>query len=655
MVKNEGSTGFKELCSVSSGFTRHSYMQRLKTNITFPTLIALVMLMPGCSTVDTEVSVREPSTTSVSEKIDRLLSQAAKEVGAVATELKLQAAEIATDDGRFDTVRDILGSISDPFASDASTRDYSILRARLAIQEKQPEVALWLLNQQRFQRLPLDSRARTRAGRIRADAYLAEQNYLASTRELIYINKLLPAQARGDNQERIFATLLQLPYETLVKQAELSTISDIRGWLSLAAMTRRFQHDPDRQLEALNDWRQLWSNHAASIQLPRSLALLHQVVAEQPQHIALLLPLQGELGQFGRAIRDGLIAAHYSRGLGTALTIFDTTGSDIREVASRARAAGAELMIGPLDWQRVARLAKRRPDIPVIALNRTRNGAVQPNLYQFGLAPEDESIQVARQIHKEGHSRGLIIAPDTDWGQRNVAAFSGEFLALGGIIMDSVRFRDQKDYSDMIMTLLNVDASKARAKTMERITGEQFKFTLRRRQDIDFIFLLANPTQARGINPTLAFFYAEDIPVYATSHVYDPMDSRIDIIDMNGIRFCDIPWKLMLTGPVQELVQKTWPGASSRLAPFYALGLDVHRLYPRLRQLKASPLTQVSGTTGLLRLTEDGVIHRTLLWAEFREGSVRATPPNSASATSNTGALNTGDLNTGDLNTRVLQ
>ena len=113
---------------------------------------------------------------------------------------------------------------------------------------------------------------------------------------------------------------------------------------------------------------------------------------------------------------------------------------------------------------------------------------------------------------------------------------------------------------------------KSEPQACAKLPVRRFEFTARRRHDIDFVFLLSNATQARGINPTLAFFYAEDIPVYAISHVHVGTDSRIDAIDMNGIRFCDIPWKLTNDDSTQQLIVETWPGANSQLSPFYALG-----------------------------------------------------------------------------------
>ena len=62
------------------------------------------------------------------------------------------------------------------------------------------------------------------------------------------------------------------------------------------------------------------------------------------------------------------------------------------------------------------------------------------------------------------------------------------------------------------------------------------------------------------------------------------------------------------------------------LAAFYALGVDVHRLYPRLQQLKEFPQEKVFGSTGVLTLNDENVVQRELMWAQFREGEVLAVP-----------------------------
>ena len=590
--------------------------------------LAFVLAVTACTAPTANKSPTQGGKLELSEHrgIDRLLLEAGRTQPPQSTELKLDAAGIAIAGGDILLASRIIDSIESPYVSKNSTRDYSYFAAEVALANDKPLVAIRLLEDQRFQNIALDTEMQVRVGKLRARGYLLGRSYLASARELVYINRLLPTEERPENHEAIFSTLLQLSEKTLQLQAEQSITSEIRGWLSLAAMTKRFQDDPLRQLNALKKWRQAWPNHSAAVIVPASLQMLSRIVEERPENIALILPLKGKLGAIGRAIRDGYITAHYQLTPDSSLTIYDSSSGDILDIIAMATSDGAELIIGPLDREKVTEIAQTKLKVPVIALNRTLNREINRNLYQFGLAPEDESRQVAEQVYREGQLKGLIIAPDSEWGDRNVKAFTDSFTGRGGLIVDSARFTDQRDYSDLIKSLLNVDSSEQRAASLRQITGERFEFTARRRQDIDFVFLLSNATQARGINPTLAFFYAEDIPVYATSHVYIGANSRINAIDMNGIRFCDIPWKLANEDRTRQLIVDTWSGASSQLAPFYALGVDVHRLYPRLQQLKELPEEKIFGLTGILTLNEDNIVNRSLMWAQFRDGKVSTIP-----------------------------
>ncbi len=581
--------------------------------------------------------------TAARREIQGLLAEANRATNPKTTEARITAAQLAARYQQAPLLRNILDAITTPFINDITSRNYILLRTRLALIERDPALALsWLAHK----RLPLPPRSSPSSpiepGYLSADAWLFMNNHLASATALIAINPLLSNQARSTNQQTILTRLLQLPPETLSRQAEQSKASDLRGWLSLAAIRRGYQDNPEQQLATLKAWRKVWLNHAAISMLPEMLAQLTRIIEEGPKKIALILPLQDEqLGVYGRAIRDGFIAGYYfekgahkgsQKGsqknqaprLDSVIKVFDSSQADIIDLVKRAKSEGAEMIIGPLERDKITQLARQKLDIPVMALNRTDRKARSRNFYQFGLAPEDESIQLAEQIYDTGLLRGLIIAPDTDWGQRNVDAFSERFLALGGLLIDTARFTSQRDYSELVKSLLNIDLSELRAQTLHQVTNQSFQFKARRRQDIDFVLLLANHVQAKGINPTLAYFYAEDVPVYATSHVHELSTSRIDTIDLKGIKFCDIPWKLTTIDPVQRIIQETWPAAATRLARFYALGLDAYRLYPRLEVAGAS--THIFGATGVLELNSDNVIQRRLSWGKFKDGTVVVAP-----------------------------
>ena len=81
--------------------------------------------------------------------------------------------------------------------------------------------------------------------------------------------------------------------------------------------------------------------------------MLSRIVEEQPQNIALVLPLNGKLGAIGHAIRDGFIAAHYQLTPASSLKIYDSTKGEIVDIITRAVSDGAELVIGPLDREKV--------------------------------------------------------------------------------------------------------------------------------------------------------------------------------------------------------------------------------------------------------------------------------------------------------------
>lgn len=76
----------------------------------------------------------------------------------------------------------------------------------------------------------------------------------------------------------------------------------------------------------------------------------------------------------------------------------------------------------------------------------------------------------------------------------------------------------------------------------------------------------------------------------------------------------------------QRQIQTTWPAAGAQLSAFYALGVDAYQLYPRLKQLKALRNSKIHGVTGVLRLNEDNVLTRELMWGRFENGRVTIMP-----------------------------
>jgi len=168
-----------------------------------------------------------------------------------------------------------------------------------------------------------------------------------------------------------------------------------------------------------------------------------------------------------------------------------------------------------------------------------------------------------------------------------------------------------------------IDSSEQRAADLlDLLPRTNLEFTPRRRQDIDFIFLVANPRQGRLIKPTLAFYFAGDIPVYALPSIFDGTIDSAENRDLEGIWFTDAPWLLDSAPPLRQRADaelRPVPGPLQRLR---ALGVDSFRLYPRLQQLANAEVPSIPGTTGVLSLSGNQRIYRELEVARFRNGKV---------------------------------
>ncbi|AOS98747.1 Penicillin-binding protein activator LpoA precursor [Microbulbifer aggregans] len=430
----------------------------------------------------------------------------------------------------------------------------------------------------------------------------------------------------AENNDGFWQLLTQLPSSELHLRADETNDPLMRGWYELALVGRDTQTDISSQLTALSRWRQQWPRHTAASNPPQALRLLEQLAAQRADHVALLLPLSGPLGSAGRAIRDGFMAAYYTSLEAGAPTpkvqVYDTgTEKPFDELYQEAVNAGAQAIVGPLDKQKVANLvATEKLPVPTLALNYADEGRLTSDLVQFGLAIEDEARQVARQAYRQGHRQAMILAGDSGWGQRGADAFTEEFQQLGGSVSVRRTFHDRSNFSKLVSDTLLIPESKSREAALRRQLAAPMEFTPRRRGDVDMLFLLAQPEQARQINPMLAFFYASDLPVFATSQVFAGTVNRERDRDINGVRFTALPWLFEGENQTKQAIESQASPAPA-FARLYALGADAFRLFPRLPMLRQFPEQRVHGLTGALSLTADGRIVREQVWARIDKGA----------------------------------
>jgi outer membrane PBP1 activator LpoA protein len=185
--------------------------------------------------------------------------------------------------------------------------------------------------------------------------------------------------------------------------------------------------------------------------------------------------------------------------------------------------------------------------------------------------------------------------------------------------------------SQAIRTALNIPRSEARAKELESILNRNIEFTPHRRQDVDMVFILGKPAQARVIKPLLDFYYAGDLTVYSTSRIYNGYPIPNLDRDLDKVRFTEMPFVVQASELKQQIVNAQ-PNSKNYLR-LYAMGIDSFNLCPRLMAQGRTDSSPLNGQTGQLTITAENVIQRESSLAVMRNGNLEATPISALSTT----------------------
>ena len=568
------------------------------------------------------------------DTIQSLINLAEDSPSPLSAAYRLDAIELMLEAGAVEDAVDTLQQISNvsSFSPELQLR-YSLTRANIALANEEPEAALRSL--QNAVNTPINTLApdtQVTLRELRAESFFQNEQYIAATRERIQLIPLLDDEGKVRNNNAIWQILSTAPKSVTGDSAINPDSYELRGWLELVRLVENNQYDIQGQISAMEQWRNTWTSHSAAATLPDALQMVYTVWQRRPREIALVLPVQEPLG---KAISEGFLSAYYdalAKGRDVPqVRIYDTSyQAEPLIYYDRAVADGAQLIIGPLLKDAVRRMQRsRRPmPVPTLALNYgDPEGGAPQDLYQFGLAPEDEIKQAADTAWKAGHRFAAVLTPSGGDYQRIQDSFVNYWTDLGGTIVSVDSFGDARDYSPVIKRIFSIDASEARAAQVRNLVPrENVQFVPRRRQDVDFIFLLANPNEGRQIKPTLAFHFADDVPVYAMPSIYDGGTNATANRDLNTIVFNDAPWVLENNDPLKASVTSTWAAATGPIQRLRAMGVDAYRLYLRMELMRDYPYTRLSGATGVLHYQADGGIHRQLRNAVIVNGIASPLP-----------------------------
>lgn len=321
-------------------------------------------------------------------------------------------------------------------------------------------------------------------------------------------------------------------------------------------------------------------------------------VFTQP-HIGVILPLQSSaFGRLAEQVRLGIVTASdvasYSA---LPVTIYSTTTDTRRilEAYEQAIASGARAIIGPLTRDGVSSLAQNADiSVPTIALNVPDASILFPqNLYVFGLQIETEAEQVAQLAFKHGGRKVLLVTGKTALGQRIANAYTRKWHELQGDIADEFVYSTDAIALTELRELITTTAA-------------------------DVVFLAMNAPRARFIRTYLG----TQLPIYATSLVYASSADKLQLYDLDGVRFMDMPWLLEQDHPAVMAYQRIrMESGALDEERFYALGIDAYRIAQALLEDNGAP-SRIDGVTGTITLDQQH-FERALTPAFFFYGRAR--------------------------------
>ena len=547
-------------------------------------------------------------------------------------EQSLQSAETALANSDYQKLRSSLVLATTFDATPEQRVRWRILQARLAMIDNDLDAARTYLSLDSAVLRSIERKWQARWFGARADYYARSGNNRLALRLRIELDRRLQAEERIANQRHLVVLLQSSSRELLQSLADETQIEPNRGWYELGKVLVANQDSLILRSIALNSWRQDWFNHPASANLDKLLVMENDTSGSLINNIGVILPLSGQLATLGEAVQTGinLAATEYVFQTGRVapqISYYDSATTEVGQLYGQAVSRGAQLVIGPLLKQEIAAINALGLSAPVLALNYLDDAPTQNNLFQLGLAMQDEVLFISEAAWGAGCLNALVLYSDSEWSQRAYADFSRHWNRLGGVVLDAAQVSKDSNLARIISRLVQVDdAQVEQAKSffnreLNASEYEEFR-SLGRRSDAECLFLLVPDDQARLIRPLLAFYLANDLVTYGTSRINRPEFSREQNKDLDGIYWSDIPW-LSSNGSTRQRLQRE--PRYEALRPYerlVALGVDAFNMFPYLTQMRANPNLTISASTGELRLAEQQQVRRQPKLMRFVDGDL---------------------------------
>jgi hypothetical protein len=530
---------------------------------------------------------------------------------------RLLAAEAWRQEGQIDRAAATLASIKRQRLSGDEPLRLDLLQAELALSQHDAATALRLTTQPN---VSVPAGMQLRLLELRARAMAASGDVWGAARTRVQMDDQLNGYDHAQNRQQVLDLLAKLGVDPLKQRAAALKPGDrMLPWVN-EALTRLgvvvAQAQPELQ-------------QPVGTLLPGADANVREGY-KAPSQVALLLPGDGNYAAASSSIRQGFFAAYLDAGRNHAprpsVRVYNSHGTADGAIKAYQQAAsdGARLVVGPLTRTEVAAVfGQSQLPVPVLALNHPDDRQLPSgDASEFGLLPESEGAQAADHMIERGLRKAYVMISDDDFAQRAAGAFKAELAARGGELAGVVAVpAGATSYAGVIAGLHFPTGPNAPAPAPAISTGTPAAPAAVDSGGDTGIFISMRPQQARLLIPQLRIAQV-NLPVVATSHVYDGSDDAAANRDLDGVEFCDAPWLFDAQPglPNHDDIAARLPAASGGGARLFAFGMDAWSLVPYLDWLRAHPGSYMPGASGQLTADQFGRVRRVLIWARFQDG-----------------------------------
>lgn len=126
--------------------------------------------------------------------------------------------------------------------------------------------------------------------------------------------------------------------------------------------------------------------------------------------VLVILPQTGNMARAAESVKAGIEAVRQANQDTMPVMYVDANQIPIEDVFRRYVTAQTQLVIGPLDRQRVDQLNQLDLSVPVLALNHsTQQPKLDQPLYQFALAKYEDAARITEQMQQTGIQHVFVL------------------------------------------------------------------------------------------------------------------------------------------------------------------------------------------------------------------------------------------------------